>query len=169
MNINKNTKLVLVLIIALVVAAIPLYIYTRPPQMQDGSLQINGQVNNPVNITFSQLQTYSSTTIRATLSSSGHASSNGVFNYTGITLSTLLEQAGVLSNATSVFVQASDGYGTTMSIQDAMKQNTLIAYQKDGNPLTLLKDGGEGPIRLIIGDDEFAQRWVRGVVSIEVR
>jgi hypothetical protein len=32
----------------------------------------------------------------------------------------------------------------------------------------LLKNDGEGPLRLIIGSDQYAQRWVRGVVSVIV-
>ncbi len=161
------TKATLAIVIALVIAAIPLYIYTRPPQVQEGTLQIKGQVTNPANISLSQLQAFAATTVQVTLSSSSHTSDNGVYNYTGVKLSTLLEQAGVSSNATSVFVQASDGYGTTIPIQGAMNQNTIIAYQKNGEPLTQLKDGGEGPLRLIIGNDEFAQRWIRGVAVIQ--
>jgi DMSO/TMAO reductase YedYZ molybdopterin-dependent catalytic subunit len=49
-----------------------------------------------------------------------------------------------------------------------VNQNTIIAYQKDGATLTALKAGGEGPLRLIIGNDQYAQRWVKGVVAIEV-
>lgn len=164
------TKATLVIVIALVIAAIPLYIYTRPPQAQEGTLlQIKGQVTTPANISLSQLQTLAATTVQVTLSSSSHTSDNGVYNYTGVKLSTLLEQAGVSSSATSVFVQASDGYGTTIPIQDAVNQNTIIAYQKNGTSLTQLKDGGEGPLRLIIGSDQYAQRWVRGVAAIDVR
>jgi DMSO/TMAO reductase YedYZ molybdopterin-dependent catalytic subunit len=163
------TKLTLALVIALVVAAVPLYVYTRPAQLQDGTLQIKGAVTNPLSITFSQLQTYMPTTLQVTLSSSSHASDNGVFNYTGVQLRALLEQVNVSANATSVFIQASDGYGTTIPIQDVMNQNTIIAYQKNGAALSALKNGGEGPLRLIIGSDEFAQRWVRGVAAIEVR
>jgi DMSO/TMAO reductase YedYZ molybdopterin-dependent catalytic subunit len=166
---KRNTKLVLVLVVALFVALIPLYVYTRPAQTGEGTLQIKGQVNNPSNTTFSQLEAMASTTVQVTLSSSSRPSDNGVFNYKGVKLSELLTDAGVASNATSVFVQASDGYGTSIPIQDAMKQDTIIAYQKDDQPLSALKDGGEGPVRLIIGSDQFAQRWVRGVAAIEVR
>jgi DMSO/TMAO reductase YedYZ molybdopterin-dependent catalytic subunit len=81
----------------------------------------------------------------------------------------LLEQAHVSANATSVYIQAADGYGTTISIQGSQNTNTILAYQKDGAPLTTLSAWGEGPIRLIIGNDEFAQRWIRGVAIIEVK
>jgi DMSO/TMAO reductase YedYZ molybdopterin-dependent catalytic subunit len=165
---KKSTKITLALFIILVVSAVPLYLYTRPAQVKEGAVQIKGQVSNPLTITFSQLENYTPQTLEVTLSSSNPISDNGVFNYTGATLRTLLEQANLSANATSVYIQASDGYGTTIPIQDAMNQNTIIAYQKNGVPLTALKDDGEGPLRLIIGSDPYAQRWVRGVVAIEV-
>ncbi|MGD0645467.1 MAG: molybdopterin-dependent oxidoreductase [Candidatus Bathyarchaeia archaeon] len=165
---KKTTKIALALIIVLVVAAVPLYFYTRPTPVQEGTFQIKGQVSNPLNVTLNQLQTFTPVTVQVTISSSGQPSANGVFNYTGVPLGTLLEQAHISSNDTSVYIQASDGYGTTISIQDAMMQNTIIAYQKDSKLLTPLKNGGEGPFRLIIGNDQYAQRWVEGVVVIEV-
>jgi DMSO/TMAO reductase YedYZ molybdopterin-dependent catalytic subunit len=165
---KKLTRITLALFIILVASTVPLYLYTRPVQVQEGNLQIKGQVSNPQTITFSQLENCTPQTLEVALSSSSHISDNGVFNYTGVTLRTLLEQANVSPNAISVYIQASDGYGTTIPIQDAMNQNTIIAYLKNGAPLTALKGGGEGPLRLIIGSDQFAQRWVRGLVAIEV-
>jgi DMSO/TMAO reductase YedYZ molybdopterin-dependent catalytic subunit len=165
---QKTTKITLIIFLFLVVAAVPLYFYTRPAAVQIGTIQITGQVNNPLNITFSQLQTYTQITIQVTLSSSSRLSDNGVFNYTGVTLKTLLEHAEFFANATSVYIQASDGYGTNISINDALNSNTIIAYQKNGSFLTPLKDDGEGPLRLIIGSDQYAQRWVRGVATIQV-
>lgn len=165
---KKSAKVAIVLFVLLIAAAVPLYYYTRPDSTPEGTLQIKGQVSNPLNITFSQLQTFTPVTIQVTLSSSSRGQDNGVFNYSGVRLGTLLEQASVSANATSVYIQASDGYGTSIPIADAMNQNTIIAYQKDGVPLTALKDDGEGPLRLIIGNDEYAQRWIRGVVAIAV-
>jgi DMSO/TMAO reductase YedYZ molybdopterin-dependent catalytic subunit len=165
---KKTSKIALAIIVVLVAASVPLYFYTRPAPVSPGTFQITGHVSNPMNITLSQLEAYTPLTLQVTLTSSGSPSSNGVFNYTGVLLSTLLQKAGVSANATSVYIQASDGYGTTLSMQDAMSPKTIIAYQKDGAFLTPLKDGGEGPFRLIVGTDQYAQRWVMGVVSIQV-
>jgi DMSO/TMAO reductase YedYZ molybdopterin-dependent catalytic subunit len=166
---NRNVKIVLVIFVALIIAAIPLYYYTRPTTPESAALQIKGEVSNPSNMTLAEVKAYTPTTVQVTLSSSSRPSDNGDFNYTGVQLSELLNQAQTSPNATEVYVQASDGYGTTLPIQDALKQDTIIAYEKDGEPLTELKDDGEGPLRLIIGNDQYAQRWVRGVVAIEVR
>jgi DMSO/TMAO reductase YedYZ molybdopterin-dependent catalytic subunit len=166
---KKTTKIAVAILVILVAAAVPLYFYTRPAPVPHGTFQITGKVSNATNITLSQLQTYTPVTLQVTLTSSGSPSANGVFNYTGVLLSTLLQKAGVSADATSVYIQASDGYGATLSMQDAMSPKTIIAYEKDGAFLTPLKNGGEGPFRLIVGTDKYAQRWVMGVVSIQVR
>jgi DMSO/TMAO reductase YedYZ molybdopterin-dependent catalytic subunit len=166
---QRNTKIALFVFLLLIVAAVPLYIYTRPDAAQEPStLQIKGDVGNPQTLTFAQLEAYPSVTLQVTLTSSSRTQDNGDFTYTGVLLRDLLQDAEVNSNATSVFIQAQDGYGTTLTMDEAQSQNTIIAYQKDGAALTQLKDGGEGPLRLIIGDDQYAQRWVRGVAAIEI-
>ncbi len=165
---KKATKIAIAAMIILVAASIPLYYYTRPPATQFGTIEITGNVKKPMNVTLSQIKSETALTIRATLISSGDPSQNGAYNYTGVLLSTLLKQAKASSNATSVFIQASDGYGETLSMQDAMNQTTLIAYARNGSPLTPLKNGGEGPLRLILGTDQYAQRWVKGVAVIKV-
>jgi DMSO/TMAO reductase YedYZ molybdopterin-dependent catalytic subunit len=166
---QKNTRIALLVFFILIVAAVPLYIYTRPDAAQEpSSLQIKGDATNPQTLTLAQLEAYPSVTLQVTLTSSSRTQDNGDFQYTGVRLSDLLSAANVNGNATSVFVQAQDGYGTTLTMQEAQSQNTIIAYKKDGTALTQLKDGGEGPLRLIIGDDQYAQRWVRGVAAIEI-
>jgi DMSO/TMAO reductase YedYZ molybdopterin-dependent catalytic subunit len=165
--VKKATKIALVTFIVLVVAVIPLYYYTRPDATQPaGTLQIKGSVANPSNLTYAQLAAYPSISMQVTIN--GHQGGNGNYTYTGVTLKELLTQAGVSSNATTVYIQASDGYGTTLTIEEATKEDVIIAYQKEGASMTPLKDGGEGPFRLIIGSDEFSQRSVRGVVTIKV-
>jgi DMSO/TMAO reductase YedYZ molybdopterin-dependent catalytic subunit len=167
--VNKTTKIAFILFFLLIIGAIPLYIYSHPDLAQpDVFLQIKGKVSTPMNLTLVHLQTYAPATLQVTLSSSSHSEENGDFSYTGVLLEDLLNQSQPNSDASYVFIQASDGYGLTLTIQEAQNQNAIISYQKDGKPLSLLKDGGEGPLRLIIGGDEFAQRWIRGVVSIEI-
>jgi DMSO/TMAO reductase YedYZ molybdopterin-dependent catalytic subunit len=166
---KKSTKFALIVFLALIVAAIPLYYLAVPDASQpEGTLLIKGQVNCPSNFTFTELESFQAVTLHVTLTSSSRLKDNGDFNYTGVLLNDLLNFVEPYENATSIYVQASDGYGTTLSLQEAKSQNVIISYLKDGKKLSLLKDGGEGPFRLIVGDDEFAQRWTRGVVVIEV-
>ncbi len=165
---KQATLAVIIAFVILVALAVPLYFYTRPPEIEAGTIQVTGNVNHPQNLTLTQLQAYPTTTIQATLTSGGNPSDNGVFKYTGVLLRDILNQAQVTANATSIYVQASDGYGATISLKDAQSDSTLIAYSKDGNSLLPLKSGGEGPFRLVIGGDTYAQRWVKGVIVIKV-
>ncbi len=166
---TKATKVAIIAFALLIIAVIPIYFYMRQNAGTEGSIQIRGAVSNPGNFTYSQLEAFSPVSVQVTLSSSSKPADNGNFTYTGVSLNVLLEQAHISPNATAVYIQAADGYGTTIPIQDAQNANTILAYQKDGVPMTALSAGGEGPLRLIIGNDEFAQRWVRGVSVIEVR
>jgi DMSO/TMAO reductase YedYZ molybdopterin-dependent catalytic subunit len=165
---KKASKIVIVTFMLLIALVIPLYYYVQPPAVESGSIEITGNVHNPQNFTFSQLQTITPVTIQATLTSSGSPQENGVFNYTGVTLKEILKLAQASDNVTLVYVQASDAYGATLTIKDAMNEKTILAYAKDGSSMTDLKKGGEGPLRLVIGGDKFAQRWVKGVVLINV-
>jgi len=166
---KKANKIALVTLVVLVLVTVPVYVYMRQNAGTQGSILIKGKVVNPGNFTYSQLEAFAPATVQVMLTSSSHAQDNGVFNYTGVPLWVVLEEADTFENATSVYIQAADGYGTTITIADAQNANTILAYQKDGAALTALSTGGEGPIRLIIGNDEFAQRWIRGVSVIEVR
>jgi DMSO/TMAO reductase YedYZ molybdopterin-dependent catalytic subunit len=165
---KQSSKTIIVVFAVLAVIAVPLYYYTRPTPTQAGTLQITGYVDKPQNITITQLENYPVTTLQAKLTSGGNPSDNGVFDYTGVLLRDLLSSAQASANATSIYIQASDGYGATISIKDAQSNSTLIAYKKDGNSLLPLKSGGEGPFRLVIGSDMYAQRWVKGVVALKV-
>jgi len=166
---KKATKAAIGVFVILIMVVIPLYHYTRPDSSQPfGTLQIKGSVNNPSNLTYLELTYCQSVTQKVTVSSSNHNIEDGNYTYTGVSLKEILTQAQVYSNATSVYIQASDGYGITLTIQEAEKDDVIIAYLKEGKTLTSLGDGGEGPFRLIISNDEFAQRWVRGVISISI-
>lgn len=166
---RKATKILIIAFVVLALIEIPLYIIVHPADAPKGYLQIKGNVANPLNMTISDLIAMPSVDLTARLTSSGSPQENGVFNYTGVTLWSLLEKAGVSDDATSAYVIASDAYGAVISIKE-MKDNPkiIIAYKEGGEMIKSQADGGWGPIRLIIGSDAYANRWVKWVVSITV-
>lgn len=167
-ELKKANKIAIIALVIIVAVTVPVYLCMRQNSGTEGSVQIKGALSNTVNFTYSELEAFSPVTVQVTLVSSSHSTDNGDFNYTGVPLKTLLEKAQISANATSVYVQAADGYGATISIEDAQNGKTILAYQKDCEALTPLSSGGEGPVRLIMGADQYAQRWVRGVSVIEV-
>lgn len=73
-------------------------------------------------------------------------------DYTGVSLSYLIEQAMTLSPAaTGLIVRARDGYKVNLSLDQARKSypgglKTIVAYASGGQSL----EGEEGPLRLIV-------------------
>jgi DMSO/TMAO reductase YedYZ molybdopterin-dependent catalytic subunit len=166
---KKSSKLVIILFILLIVIEIPLYFVVHPTDAPKGYLQIKGNVDHPLNMTLNDLLAMPAVDLTAQLTSSGSPQENGLFNYTGIPLWSLLQKAGIADNATSVYVLASDAYGTVISVKE-LKDNPkiLIAYMEGGQMIKSQADGGWGPIRLIVGTDSYANRWVKWVVSVTV-
>ena len=149
---KKANKIVLIAFAILVSLTVIVYFYPHQNIVTEGSIIIRGAVGNPENVTFGQMEAFSPVTVEVTLSSVFHSADNGTFNYTGVSLKALLDQAQVFPNANSIFIQAPDGYAVTISIQEAQKTSTILAYLKDGTLMTPLSSGGEGPVRLVMGD-----------------
>ena len=167
---KKATKIMIAVLLVLVAAAFPLYFAVHPQGASETAIQIKGKVGNPANFTLAEFGALPKLTIEATLASSSHLDEMGTFNFTGVSLWSLLEQCNVSESASIVYVQAIDGYGASLTIEEA-KQNTqiLLCYQKNGEFLKPRSEGGAGPIRLMIASDEYAQRWVKNVAVIEVK
>lgn len=166
---KKSTKLIIIMFVALAVAEVPLYYVVHPNDVSVGYVIIKGNVSHQLNMSISDLQAMPSTTITARLTSSGSPQENGVFTYTGVTISSLLEKAGVAENATSAYVLATDSYGAVLTMKE-IKENPkiILAYMQDGEMIKSQADGGWGPLRLVMGTDPYANRWVKWVVSITV-
>jgi DMSO/TMAO reductase YedYZ molybdopterin-dependent catalytic subunit len=119
----------------------------------------------------SEIEALPSSELEATLDSATHVEDEGNFTYTGVTVASLLELAEASEDASEVFIQSIDSYATTLKfVEDEIQSNQkiMLVYQKDGEPLIPLSEGGTGPLCLIIGTDEYATRWVKGVVLLEV-
>lgn len=166
---NKGTRTAIIIFVLLVAAAVPLYFFTRPTDVKEGALQIRGNVNNPLNLTLSEIEALPSSNILVTLDSASHVEDEGTFTYTGVIVARLLELSEVSGDASSVFIQSIDSYAITLSVDEILQNpKIMMVYQKDGQALASHAEGGNGPLRLIIGSDEFAQRWVTNVVLFEI-
>lgn len=133
-------------------------------------LTATGKVDISSSFDLNQIKAMQSTTIMATLKSSGHPEENGVFQFTGVTLWSLLQQTGIENDAVIVRVKASDGFSASLLVEEIQEnsERILLAYMKDGQMIKAETDGGEGPLRLVVGSDTYASRWVKYVSSIEV-
>lgn len=64
----------------------------------------------------------------------------------GVRFADLAELAGVSENATHVVCHGYDGYTTNLPLEEALKNDVLLAYSADGQPLS--REHG-GPVRMI--------------------
>jgi DMSO/TMAO reductase YedYZ molybdopterin-dependent catalytic subunit len=81
-------------------------------------------------------------------------------NWTGVKLNLLLEEAGISSGAVKVAFTATDGYTTDLTVQTAMRQDIIIAYQLNGQSLS------EG-LRLVV-PGKWGYKWISGIGQIEL-
>lgn len=111
-----------------------------------------------VSITYGELFSMPRTTEYAELNCYGLPVDHG--NWTGVRLIFILEKAAISQQAGAIKFYASDGYSTALDISIAMREDVIIAYEKDGNPLP-------EKTRLVIPSANGAD-WISMITEIEV-
>ena len=102
------------------------------------SVRLDGMVDHPQTLRYGDLLELPAVDTYRTLECisnevGGDLMSNG--QWTGTRLSDLLQHAAVQGAATEVLLTSADGYTSTLSVQQAMDPDTLLAYKLDGQPL----------------------------------
>lgn len=139
--------------------------------LADFKLEITGLVNRPQSLTVEDIKNLPRKEQLMTLECSGNGSSKGFMNavynsrWAGTPLASLLEQCGIdpkakeivffgkdhkvetLRKGTSRELAVEVPFGRSMSVEDAMNLNVLLAYERNGEPIE--KRNG-APLRLIV-------------------
>ena len=116
----------------------------------DWHLTIEGEVETTLSLSLSDLMQYPATTQMATLECFALSPDLvGNANWTGVSLKTILEEAGLLSGAESIFFHAVDGYSIGgMNLNNIMQRNDIIlAYSMNGETLPIEQGY---PVRLVL-------------------
>jgi len=124
-------------------------------------LIVTGLVDNPLNLTLSNLKTMPMTTENATLyciDYPGVPLMQGT--WVGVKLSYLLEQAGVQSKAFKIAFQAADNYSTDLILQQGLQENVILAYENNGAPLA-------ETLRLVV-PGTWGYKWISQVTRINL-
>jgi hypothetical protein len=108
------------------------------------------------NITYDQLLAFPKTTVKAEIYCYGIPITGGIWG--GVMLSELLNQTGIEPGVVSLSFVAQDGYKVNIPITDALRSDVILAYEKDGNPLTEI-------LRLVIPYAN-GNMWINMVTSI---
>ena len=121
---------------------------------------MTGLVNNPLNLSWTEIVAMPTTTVNATLvcvDAPSTALMTG--NWTGIKLRTLFEEAEISTAAIKVGFYAADGYTTDLTIETAMRDDIILAYENNGNPLN--------DLRLVV-PGKWGYKWIGQVTVIEL-
>lgn len=96
-------------------------------------LLVDGAVYQPLNLTLSEVVAMPRTTVNADLYCYSSLVSAG--NWVGVRLALILEEAELHNGTNSVTLFASDGYATFLDISTAMREDVILAYELNGQPL----------------------------------
>ena len=130
-------------------------------------LEIGGLVQNAATWRFQDLTGFKPSTQETTLICISNGLDAGLISnavWKGLPLRDLLDQAGVLSGAARVRLQAVDNYTDTIPLEKAMEPTTLLAYEMNG---ALLPDRHGFPLRVIV-PGYFGEKHVKWLTRIEV-
>lgn len=124
-------------------------------------LLVTGLVNQPLNLTLSDLKAMPQITEEGTIycvSFPDQIVTTGIWK--GVSLSALLTQVDVEPSVVKVAFFAADGYTTDLDVTTAMNGNVIVAYEKDGLPL------GE-TLRLVV-PGKWGYKWISQLTEISL-
>jgi len=127
------------------------------------NLIIDGIVNSPLSLSYEQLQSFPTITRDAEIICPGVKDETD--SWTGVSLSTLLKEAGLATGASEVVFTGEDGYFVQLPLETVLESDVFLAYKMNGQ--TLSQDRGY-PLWLVVGKSQGAD-WLRWVTKIEVK
>jgi hypothetical protein len=168
---KRNTIIVLSLLTVLAIAIVILAVTNAPKDKPvSGTISI---ISNGATLriyTMEEIGAMEYIEVYKKIESSSYADVEGTFR--GISLHTLLEKVdpSLLTSGKKIVVRSEDAFVTAFSADEVSENdNIFVAYMLNNKPLGTLKDGGMGPFRIIIQNDQFGNRSAKYVCEIEVQ
>jgi DMSO/TMAO reductase YedYZ molybdopterin-dependent catalytic subunit len=143
--------------------------YRSPPSVdaETWQLTIHGLVERPLTLAYADLLARPAVKEIVTLECVGNRVAGDAIStaeWDGVPLKSLLEEAGVSSEAVDVAFRAADGYSDSIRIERAMAEDVLLAHSMNGVPLP---PGHGYPARIIV-PGIYGMKQVQWVTGIEV-
>lgn len=161
----------IIIILILMAAIIAVLAWLNRPENQPVSGQLSITVSGKtVDYTMEDIKAMPKVEFEKEIVSSSQENQKGMF--TGVTLNDLLTAADPdwQKQGTMVVCQAEDGYVSSFDMDEvATDDNIIVAYMIDGKSLGTKEDGGKGPFRIVVRDDEFGTRSTYWLSQIEVQ
>lgn len=126
------------------------------------NLKVDGLVITPLTLTYTAITQYPAVTEGMELVCPGVFRQSEI--WTGVPVSIILEEAGIKPEAKTVTFYASDGYTSSLTLDQAKGEGVFLAYKINGR--TMQKADG-GPVRLVARGMD-GDVWVQFLERIEV-
>lgn len=130
--------------------------------ISDYRLVVDGLVEHSLSLTYEMILQYPAVTEQLLLTCPGVF--ENVNEWTGVPLSAILNEVGLKKDAARVKFYSPGGYSSELSIEEALKDGTFLAYNVDGHVMT---EGDGYPLRLV-AKDQIGAVWVKFLDHIEV-
>jgi len=124
-------------------------------------LTVDGLVDHPLSLTFEEIAAMPRSIVNATLfcvDFPNYVVAEG--NWTGVRLGLILERAGVSAESVKVAFYAEDGFSTDLTVATAMREDIILAYERDAAPLP-------EKLRLVV-PGKWGYKWISSVNHIEL-
>jgi DMSO/TMAO reductase YedYZ molybdopterin-dependent catalytic subunit len=126
-------------------------------------LIVDGLVETPLALSYDQILSYPTVTKVVLLICPGVFTDNA--EWTGVPVKTILAEAGISSDATSVTFHDFDYYAKTLPLEVAQQDGVFLAHTVNGEVLPV--EHGY-PLRLVV-EGRYGSEWVKWVQRIEVQ
>jgi DMSO/TMAO reductase YedYZ molybdopterin-dependent catalytic subunit len=136
--------------------------WSKTVDIADYRLTVDGLVDKPLTLTYGEIMRYPTVTHAVLLVCPNFFADNA--EWTGVLVSTLLAEAGVMPQAKQVTFYALDGYQRTLSLEEVKSDGVFLAHTVDGQVLP--KEHGY-PLRLVV-KGVFGDSWVKWVDQIKI-
>ena len=123
------------------------------------NLVVTGYVENPLNLSWTEIVALPQSIVNSELICvdwPDQVLMSG--NWTGVKLKLLLERAGISPQAMKVGFFATDNFSTDLTLETAMREDIIIAYEFNGIPL------GE-EVRLVV-PGKWGYKWIHHIETI---
>ena len=172
MTAKKRNVLIIVLVIVVLIAAIVVLALLNRPAVATptGSVTVYRGGVEVKTFSYEEIAAMPYQEVYKEIVSSSHDDVAGTFR--GVWLHQLLDAAdpALRDGAKQVVATSEDAFKAAYTAEDVYDyDDVLLVYLLDGQGLGTLAEGGTGPYRIIILDDEFGNRSAKYVNQIEVR
>jgi len=126
------------------------------------NLTVDGHVNNSLTFTYSNFTSQSSKEVLATLQCVEGPFGTAVWK--GVSIQSILDLAEIKNGAIDVVFHAADGYSSSLTIEEASKDDVILAHEMNGEILPVQQGF---PVRVVAPNHQ-GYKWVKWVVRVEV-